>query len=156
MVQNENMIDRTSSMPAPVNAEHLMAADLPGREAILDPLLARGSLVLLYGPRGLGKTFVALAVARAVASGGTFLKWQAPQPRRVLYIDGEMPACVRLWLKAHEVNRTPRSLCITRPLRSGRRCVAIPSALSTRLVVWVESIDQPTTCRLKVSSTTQQ
>jgi hypothetical protein len=27
-----------------------------------------------------------------LASGGTYLRWKAPQPRRVLYIDGEMPA----------------------------------------------------------------
>src|SRR3954451_1517387 len=30
-----------------------------------------------------------------------------------------MPACVRLWLKAREVNCTPRSLCITSPFAVG-------------------------------------
>jgi putative DNA primase/helicase len=40
---------------------------------------------------GSGKTFVALSVAYAVASGGVFLRWKAPEPRRVLLIDGEMP-----------------------------------------------------------------
>lgn len=34
--------------------------------------------------------------------------------------------------------------------------VAIPSALRTSVVVWVLSIDQPTTRRLKASRTTQQ
>jgi putative DNA primase/helicase len=35
---------------------------------------------------------VALGVAYAVASGGSFMKWQAPGPRKVIIIDGEMPA----------------------------------------------------------------
>jgi hypothetical protein len=42
--------------------------------------------------RGVGKTHAALGIAFAVASGGTFLTWSAPKARRVLYIDGEMPA----------------------------------------------------------------
>lgn len=75
-----------------LSAPALLAADLPEREVILDPILARKSLVLLYGPRGLGKTFVALGIAWAAASGGSFLKWRASQPRRVLYLDGEMAA----------------------------------------------------------------
>jgi hypothetical protein len=75
-----------------ITAAQLVAADLPPRHAILDPILARHSLVMLYGPRGLGKTFVGLGIAVAVASGGSFLKWRAPRPQRVLYLDGEMPA----------------------------------------------------------------
>lgn len=75
-----------------VSAADLMVADLPERESILDPILATKSLALLYGPRGLGKTFVALGIAWAAASGGSFLNWHASRPRRVLYIDGEMAA----------------------------------------------------------------
>jgi putative DNA primase/helicase len=47
---------------------------------------------MLAAPRGIGKTFFALSVAYAAASGGSFLGFDAPTPRRVLYIDGEMPA----------------------------------------------------------------
>jgi hypothetical protein len=75
-----------------VKASDLVAADLPKREAILDPILATKSLALLYGPRGLGKTFVALGIAWAAASGGSFLGWKASRPHRVLYVDGEMAA----------------------------------------------------------------
>ncbi|WP_439402672.1 AAA family ATPase [Bradyrhizobium sp. DASA03068] len=42
--------------------------------------------------RGTGKTHVALGIAYAVATGTEFLRWNAPKPRRVLLIDGEMPA----------------------------------------------------------------
>jgi putative DNA primase/helicase len=47
---------------------------------------------MLYASRGIGKTHVALGIAFAVATGSTFLRWQAPTPKRVLYLDGEMPA----------------------------------------------------------------
>ena len=72
-------------------AADLLAA-LPDRRPILAPLLRSHSLTLLYGPRGLGKTFVAMAITHAAATGGRFLGWQAERPQRVLYVDGEMAA----------------------------------------------------------------
>ena len=47
---------------------------------------------MIYSPRGVGKTLLGLSVGYAVASGDNFLGWSAPEPRRVLYIDGEMIA----------------------------------------------------------------
>ncbi len=82
----------TAEMPTRLPAAELMVADLPERETILDPILATKSLALLYGPRGLGKTFVALGIAWAAASGGSFLNWRASRPHRVVYVDGEMAA----------------------------------------------------------------
>jgi RecA-family ATPase len=46
---------------------------LPERITFLDPILSSKSLALLYGPRGLGKTFVALGIAWAAAAGASFL-----------------------------------------------------------------------------------
>ena len=82
----------TLEMPRRIAAPDLVAADLPERATILDPILSAKSLALLYGPRGLGKTFVALGIAWAAASGGSFLGWKAARPHRVLYVDGEMAA----------------------------------------------------------------
>jgi AAA domain len=79
-------------MPRRLSAPELIAADLPERETILDPILQAQGLALLYGPRGLGKTFVALGIAWAAASGGSFLGWRASRPHTVCYVDGEMPA----------------------------------------------------------------
>ncbi len=79
-------------MPRRIAAPDLCAADLPERETILDPILSAKSLALLYGPRGLGKTFLALGIAWAAASGGSFLGWRASRPHRVVYVDGEMAA----------------------------------------------------------------
>lgn len=68
-----------------------LSLDVKPRAQLLAPILPEKGLAMLYGPRGLGKTHVALSIAYAVASGGSALKWTAPAPRRVLFIDGEMP-----------------------------------------------------------------
>src|SRR5262245_1156168 len=44
-----------------------------------------------YAPRGVGKTLLGLSIGLAVASGNPLLRWSIPHPRRVLYVDGEMP-----------------------------------------------------------------
>jgi putative DNA primase/helicase len=66
--------------------------EIPPREPILEPILAQQSLGMLFAKRGIGKTYVSLGIACAVAAGAPFLRWKAPEPRRVLYVDGEMPA----------------------------------------------------------------
>ena len=78
-------------IPSVYSAEKILTANLPPRELLLDPILSTKTLAMLYAPRGVGKTHMALGIAWAVASGGSFLKWQAERPRKVLYIDGEMP-----------------------------------------------------------------
>lgn len=74
------------------SAEEFVARKIPPRDYMLDPILNSQGLLMLVAYRGIGKTFVALACGGAVGSAGTFLKWRAPKPRHVLYIDGEMPA----------------------------------------------------------------
>lgn len=75
-----------------LTGEELLQRDFPPRENILAPWLPTQGLTLLYAERGIGKTWTALNCAYAVACGGSFLRWKAPKPRRVVYIDGEMPA----------------------------------------------------------------
>jgi putative DNA primase/helicase len=69
-------------------ATDLAQAAFPAPEAILGPILSRGSQCLLYGLPGVGKSRVALGIAHAAATGGSFLGWHAPRPHRVLYLDG--------------------------------------------------------------------
>ncbi len=57
---------------------------------LLDPWLRAGDIWMVYSAAGIGKTFFALNVAYAIATGGKFLCWKAPRPRSVLYVDGEM------------------------------------------------------------------
>ena len=73
-----------------LSAAALMGRDLPRQPDILSPLLAGNGCALVYGPRGVGKTFFALGVACAAASGGSFLGWKAPRPHRVIYVDGKL------------------------------------------------------------------
>jgi len=75
-----------------IDVEAFLGLDIPPREMVVDPIIPTQGLAMLYARRGVGKTHIALGLAYAVASGGAFLKWSAPTPRRVLYIDGEMPA----------------------------------------------------------------
>ena len=74
-----------------VNIGNLLSRKFPPRETMLSPWLKKQSLDMLHAWRGFGKTFVALEIGYAVATGGQLLGWSAPKPRGVLYVDGEMP-----------------------------------------------------------------
>jgi len=64
---------------------------VPPREPILGEWFKQGDLGFIYGARGLGKTWLALLIGRRCTEGGSVATWKAHQPRRVLYVDGEMP-----------------------------------------------------------------
>ncbi len=74
------------------SVDDFLGLDIPPREMVLAPILPLQGLAMLYSKRGVGKTHLALGIADAVARGGTFLRWRAPEARRVLFIDGELPA----------------------------------------------------------------
>lgn len=65
---------------------------IPKRNPILGSWFKEGDLGFIFAPRGLGKTWLALGVSTAIAGGKTCGPWQAHGARRVLYVDGEMPA----------------------------------------------------------------
>lgn len=72
--------------------EAFMNMHLPERGFLLHPVIPAQGIVILFAPRGIGKTFTALSAALAVAGGATLFHWHAPNPKQVLYVDGEMPA----------------------------------------------------------------
>jgi AAA domain len=99
----------------PISAHELLAMELPPRDLILAPWLPEKGLTMIYGPRGIGKTHLVLGCAWAIASGGRFLTWAAPSPRKVLIIDGEMPGQVlqeRLALIARDAVMEPPPDCL--------------------------------------------
>jgi hypothetical protein len=76
---------------ATIDIATFLSKELPPKNLIL-PWLPEQGIAMIYAKRGIGKTYLALSVAYAIASGGKVLRWEAPNPRRVLYVDGEMSA----------------------------------------------------------------
>lgn len=91
---SENHPAAVGSAPALVSLDmgEFLSMSIPERGLLLSPVLPVQGIGILYAPRGIGKTFVALSVAVAVAFGGAVFDWRAPTPKRTLYVDGEMPA----------------------------------------------------------------
>ena len=89
--QDTARIDPRSPL-RPLNLADFLGLTLPPRRLMLAPWLSEKGTAMIYSPRGVGKTLLGLSTGYAVASGDSFLGWSAPEPRHVLYIDGEMPA----------------------------------------------------------------
>src|SRR3989442_8826333 len=68
----------------------LLALTIPERTRHV-PWLTEGGIVMVYGPRGVGKTFFTLGLATALTTGEALLRWPVIAPVGVLYVDGEMP-----------------------------------------------------------------
>ncbi len=77
-----------------VPLDKFLGLEFPPRPKIVDPWLDAQGLYMLHSRRGTGKTMLGLYLAYATASGGSLFSWTIPEPRGVLYVDGEMPAVV--------------------------------------------------------------
>ena len=71
------------------NINALLYGDYEEKDRIVEPWLLAGTLTTIFAGTGIGKTFFSLYLSLCVASGRSFLHWRT-QPRRVLYVDGEM------------------------------------------------------------------
>lgn len=89
------------------SAPKVMEYYTPVRETIIHSIMKSSSLNMLFAQRGVGKTWIALNIARSIATGTPFLVYDVPKPRGVLFIDGEMPASdIRERLKAMGAHKT--------------------------------------------------
>jgi RecA-family ATPase len=77
-------------------------------EWLIKDLLPRRSLVALYGPPGSFKSFVALSIAEAIATGNQWMGREVETPGAVLYICGEGFGGIGARIKACKIyNKTP-------------------------------------------------
>lgn len=73
-----------------VEYRDLLSLQLPERKVFL-AWLREGSLVMMFGPRGVGKTMLQLGLTASLTTGRPFLRWPVSAPVGVLCVDGEMP-----------------------------------------------------------------
>lgn len=101
-----------------VDLHELARMQFKVRDVILEPWLHIQDLCMIFAARGIGKTHFAMSVAYAVATGGKFAKWSAPNPKKVLYLDGELPGSVmqkRLLMHCPDVEPEPSFLRVFTP-----------------------------------------
>lgn len=87
---------------------------------VLTPWLPVQGIAFVYAATGVGKTLFTLNVAYCIAGGGNFLKYKAPESRKVLYIDGEMSYAQVHTRFAQTVNQQgpldyPENFCLLTP-----------------------------------------
>ena len=113
-----------------VDSATLRTMPVEPRRFIVSPFFREGDLGFIYAKRGDGKTWLAMLLAKAAATGATAGPWKAEGVWPVLYVDGEMPAEESkrrdsalggagenlTWLH-HEIffDRTGRTLNLTNP-----------------------------------------
>jgi hypothetical protein len=76
---------------ASIDVRDFLDQEIPPPEYLLEPWIRKRGLSMIVAERGVGKTHCALGLAHAVATGSEFLGCSAPEPKKVLYLDGEMP-----------------------------------------------------------------
>lgn len=83
------------SIPSGIIAQFTAGAILDMKLPPQDHLFAGGMSTIdayqLVAPRGEGKTLFAMGMAAAAAAGADFAGWESTGPRKVLYLDGELP-----------------------------------------------------------------
>lgn len=87
LIANDNNLNKKGLV---LNWNDWLKKEVPPREFLISPIIPQKGLVEIYSERGVGKTFLGLAIALAAATGTDLLRWSVSRPRRVLYVDGEM------------------------------------------------------------------
>lgn len=73
-----------------ISAPTLAALNVPVRNRHWGNLILSNQIGMIYGPRGKGKTWFSVAMAISMSTGTSFLDNEPKNPRKVIYLDGEM------------------------------------------------------------------
>jgi putative DNA primase/helicase len=75
-----------------ITSSELHGLKLTPRKKLLGDWFCEGDCGFVFAFRGVGKTWLAVAMAKTIASGGMLGDWEAHEPVKTLYVDSEMPA----------------------------------------------------------------
>lgn len=75
----------------PQMAGDLKKKTLKPREEYLGYLIQSQTIVNFNAPSGICKTWLAMCACTAIATGGECFDWKAQKPRKIVYLDAEMP-----------------------------------------------------------------
>ena len=84
--------EEATAAPLSVDYADFLARDIPPTRWLVDRLLEDASGNMVHAWRGTGKSFFIMELARAVATGTAFHKWEVPEAAPVLLVDGELSA----------------------------------------------------------------
>lgn len=87
-----NQQNHVSTALIVVNMANFLSMELPERVFLLEPVIPTQGIVILYAPRGIGKTFTVLSMSLAVAGGLSLYNWRASKPSKVV-VCGRRNAC---------------------------------------------------------------
>lgn len=78
-------------IPYLMTAEDLAHANIPEKRFLVSSFIPMSSFGMVFAPRGIGKSWFAFGIAKAIAKGESeFLGWQIHEQGDVLFVDGEM------------------------------------------------------------------
>ncbi|SOE17789.1 AAA domain-containing protein [Hoeflea halophila] len=80
----------TDGLPAFLSGPALQDAMFQKPEKIVGDWLCKGSLAMVYGATGIGKSWFSLTVAASIANGQDAFGWEVPSKRKVVYFDAEI------------------------------------------------------------------
>ncbi|MEJ6645582.1 MAG: AAA family ATPase [Akkermansiaceae bacterium] len=74
-----------------VSGSTLLDMKIPERETLLSPFFRAGDYGIIFAPRGVGKSWLSLMIAKALTEGEKIgSHWEAPVSKNALYLDAEM------------------------------------------------------------------
>jgi hypothetical protein len=93
----------------------LMGIKVEPRKFIVDDLLMKESIMILNGPRGLGKSWLIMMLANEITWGGAIGPWKVTTPVNVMVVDGEMPMSLiqermKMLNEGRDIGEKPASL----------------------------------------------